>query len=143
MRDNDPNDEKNDPNYNFNNDINDDLLRYNKSEENYSKFFTKKEVDDGKLLAAVAYMSIFAILPYLSVTTNRFIKFHAKQGMNLLILEMLAAVGYIFLGFFAFLELLFRIVAFGLVILSVIGFINAFSGNAKKLPLMDKISLIK
>ena len=135
-------DEKYDANYNFHNDINDELLRYNKSETNFNKFFTQKEINEGRLFSAISYLCLFAIIPYLNDTTNRYIKFHAKQGMNLLILEMIVTVGHIFFGF-GFIGGLFSLMEFILFAYSVVGFIFAITGNSKKLPYLDVISVIR
>ena len=107
-----------------------------------SGVFTQKEINEGRLFSAISYLCLFAIIPYLNDTTNRYIKFHAKQGMNLLILEMIVIVGHIFFGF-GFIGGLFSLMEFILFAYTVVGFIFAITGNSKKLPYLDVISVIR
>jgi uncharacterized membrane protein len=45
-----------------------------------------KEIEDGKGMAILAY--IIALIPYFAEKNNKFVRFHAIQGMNLLILAV-------------------------------------------------------
>lgn len=100
----------------------------------------KKDIEDNKGIAALAYLIFF--LPLLAAKESKFAKFHANQGLNLLILSLAVnTVGAIIpiIGWFIILPLggLFTLILF------IMGIVNALNGTTKKLPLIGNIELIK
>ena len=85
------------------------------------------------LMGILSYLGVLVIIPYLVAKNNSFVKFHIKQGLILLIIE----VAMWFLGM-VFWPLVFIIWVVNLVvfILAIIGIINVTQGNEKKLPLV-------
>lgn len=113
-----------------------------------SKKFTKKEIEDGKCLAILSYVSILALIPYLTEKKNKYVMYHAKQGMNLFIIEVIVGALSPLLCLILFLiaplvGLILSIIGFALLILSIIGIINVCNGEAKELPIINKIKIIK
>ena len=104
-----------------------------------SKNFTKKEKEDGKVMAILAYIGILCLIPYFAEKNNKYVHYHAVQGINLFILEIIAyaATGILFFGFLAYIV---SVISF---ILSIIGIVNVCNGEAKELPLIKGIKLIK
>lgn len=98
----------------------------------------KKETN--KWINAVAYIVFF--VPLLADGENEEYKFHANQGLILLLFGIaIAVVGSIIpvIGWFLILPLggIFCFVLF------VMGIINSMNGNMKELPIIGKFKLIK
>jgi uncharacterized membrane protein len=101
-----------------------------------------KEVQEGKLFAVLAYISILCFVPLLLKRDNRFAYFHAKQGLILFLGEILAAI----LSVIPFFGLIIKAVAltvFSLV--SVVGIVQVLMGQYWKMPyvypIAEKITL--
>ena len=93
-----------------------------------------------KIIAALAYFGILFFLPLVVTPDSKFGKYHANQGLLLLILGFaLSVIGSIpILGWIAaFVGWIFFTVCF------FIGFINAINGEKKPLPLIGDFTLIK
>ena len=87
--------------------------------------------------AAMSYFLLLAPVLYLNRKDSEFIQFHAKQGSVLLVVFIL----FWFLGdidFFLF--KIFQLLIFGVVGLSVLGFIKALKGEKYRIPLVAEIS---
>jgi len=92
--------------------------------------FTPQEIEEGKTMAGIAYLGIIGFLiAYLAGKENRFTLYHAQQGLVLAIASLLAAVPVI--GWF--------ILSIAIIVLSIMGLINGFSGKVQPLPIIGKI----
>ncbi|MDP8234592.1 MAG: hypothetical protein P9M06_07360 [Candidatus Saelkia tenebricola] len=96
-----------------------------------------KEVHEGKLFAILAYIPILCFAPLFLKKDNRFAYFHAKQGLILLIGEVLAAV-FSVIPFFGVIIQFAAIVMFSLV--SVWGIIQVLMGQYWKMPYVYNIA---
>ncbi len=110
--------------------------------------FSKKEIEDGKLMGILSYIGFLAVIPYFVEKNNKFVMYHAKQGLNLFLLEMICSLALTIATPILFLLIgIIAIVSFvvgGLSIaLSVIGIINVLNGEAKELPIIEKYKLVK
>lgn len=128
--------------------LKDEAVKVLNDVKNDSKKFTKKEIEDGKGMSILAYISILALIPYLTEKENKYVMYHAKQGMNLFIIEVIVGALAPLLCLILFLiaplvSLILSIVGFALLILSIIGIINVCNGEAKELPIINKIKIIK
>jgi uncharacterized membrane protein len=127
----------------------------------------KKEIEDGKAMAILAY--ILAPIPYFAEKKNKFVRYHAVQGMNFFIV----VVGYIIVaniinrivweavagncvrsiysgslsgcssGMVSFVSWILGLIGLGLGIIAIIGIINAVQGQKKELPIFGKLKIIK
>ena len=109
----------------------------------------QKEADNDKLMGILAYLSILVLIPILAAPDSKFARYHANQGLILLIgeaawsvvhgvlstvftligLPVLAAVLSVFdLAFLAFM---------------IIGIVNVFNGEEKELPVIGKYQILK
>ncbi len=98
------------------------------------------DVEKNKGIAALAYLIFF--LPLLTAKDSAYAKYHANQGLVLLLLGIaVSIVGSIipFLGWFLILPVggIFTVVLF------VMGIVNAMNGKCKPLPLIGKLEIIK
>jgi uncharacterized membrane protein len=105
-----------------------------------SEEFDREDVEKNKVMAVLAY--ILFLIPLLAAKESKFAMFHTNQGL-VLFLGAIAVniVGGIIpiLGWFVILPLgnLF------IFILAIIGIINAAKGEAKPLPLIGGIKILK
>ena len=104
------------------------------------------------LMGVLAYIGILCLIPLLAAKDSEFAQFHAKQGLNLFLLEVGVAVLSWVLGFMsivgglAFLGLMTMaiwLVQIGFIVLSIIGIVNALNGKKEPLPIIGGIKLVK
>lgn len=102
--------------------------------------FEREDIEKNKVMAILAY--ILFLIPLLAVKDSPFSKFHTNQGLILFIAAIIInIVGYV-LPFIGWLIIL----PFGnlfVLILAIIGIINAANGTAKPLPLIGNFTLLK
>lgn len=101
--------------------------------------FKAEDIEKNKTMAGLAYILFF--LPLIAAPESDFGKFHANQGLILLILGV---GGNIILGIIPIIGWLLML-PFGLLVLAlaVMGIINGFGGKAKELPLIGSFRIIK
>lgn len=104
------------------------------SEKNY----TPEDIEKNKVVAAIAYAIFF--VPLLVDKDSEFGKFHANQGLLLLIVSLLgnAILTVSIIG-----VLLLPVLNVILLVLFIMGVINAINGEAKDLPVIGKYRLLK
>lgn len=111
------------------------------TEQNFDKNmeFELEDIEKNKTMAGLAYFIFF--LPLIAAPDSKFAKFHANQGLLLLILGV---GGNLILGMIPILGWLLM-VPFGIfvLVLGVMGLMNGFGGKAKELPLIGKFRIIK
>lgn len=110
---------------------------------------SKDDVEKNKVFAVLAYLGILVLVPLLAAKDSPFARFHANQGLVLLISAILlgfvmsfTTTALLFSGEFALAGLVYLLWLAPLVF-AVIGIINAANGEMKKLPLIGEITLIK
>lgn len=121
-----------------------DLL---KDVKNNSKKFDKKDIEENKAMACLAY--IVAPVPYFIEEKSKWVRYHAIQGMNFFIIFVcmclaVSIINSLILFPFPFLKGITRTIlyTFG-VVYALIGIINVCNGEAKELPLINKFKFIK
>lgn len=89
------------------------------------------------LMAVLAYIGILIIIPYLVAKDDDFVKFHIKQGLVLVVIELIVwFAGMMIWGLYPLLML----VNIATLVLSVIGIINVLQGSKKELPLVGQFA---
>ena len=113
---------------------------------------------DNRYNALIAYIPFLTFISYFKKTDSKFVEFHAKQGMALLLFQILYMVVYIifaqiritecswgscrkFLPIYIAIPINCILALF--LFLNVIGIINVFEGKARTLPLIGKLDLFK
>lgn len=108
-------------------------------EENNSNQFDTEDITKNKGISALAYIIFF--IPLIACAGSSFGKFHANQGLLLLIT---AVVGYIVLSIIPFIGwILLPLFSLAVFIYVIVGIVNAANGNAKELPVIGKFRIIK
>ena len=95
------------------------------------------DISSNKLMAVLAYIGVLVLIPLLAAKDSKFARFHANQGLILLICSIVS----FFVG--KMLPSLGYLLSVAILIFSIIGIINAVKGQAKQLPLIGKFVLIK
>lgn len=121
---------------------------------------TKDETDDfdaediakNKALSILSYIGFLFIIPIIAAPQSKFAKFHANQGLNLFIAELIigvassvvTAIAYMIADFIgSLIGAVFSILGIVTFVFMVIGIINAAQGKAKELPLIGNFRFIK
>jgi len=115
--------------------------------------FDPADIEKNKTIAGLSYLGILFFLPLVSAPDSRFGKFHANQSLLIMLLGIAggiifailvgiatAAFSWTFLGIVGVLSTIFNV---ALAALFIMGLVFAFSGKAKKLPLIGEITIIK
>lgn len=91
------------------------------------------------LMGILSYLGPLVIISYLMKKDDPFVKFHIKQGLVLLSIEVIIWVLSASL-FLWTLWPIYRIIHLALFVLSIIGIINATQEKEKELPLVGSLS---
>jgi uncharacterized membrane protein len=86
-----------------------------------------KDVNDNKVMAALSYAWILCLVPLLGKRDSKFAQFHAKQGLVLFVLELIAS-------FFMWFPVFGQLLMLALVVISVLGIVKALNGEWWKIP---------
>ena len=130
--------------------------------------FTKEDITSGKGMGILSY--ILPFIPFFVEKKNKFVIYHAKQGMNLLLIwiaySVFSAIASSLIkvkdcGDYGYLSELadkfgacakvtpwwvtVPLVLIGLIIflLCILGIVNVCNGKAKELPLVNKVKIFK
>ena len=93
-------------------------------------------------MAILSYISILVLIPIFAAKNSKFARFHANQGLVLLITAIILSIignilSRIHLGFISW---ILDVLVF---VFAIIGIINAAQGKAKELPFIGKYRLLK
>ena len=99
------------------------------------------DIDNNKFMAVLSYLGILVLIPLIAAKQSPYARFHATQGVNVLLVYISSSViTYIpFLPFDGLLSTALYVFAF---ILSIIGIINALKGEMKPLPLIGHLRVL-
>ena len=116
----------------------------------------QQDVEQNKVMAVLAYLGILVLIPILAAKESKFARFHANQGLILLITGVATGVAYsIFVPVVIKIESFISYVLAGIVgialglawllllVLAIIGIINAVKGEFKQLPLIGQFQILK
>jgi uncharacterized membrane protein len=119
------------------------------------------EMDDisrNKLMAVLCYLGVLIVIPYFQARNSRYVQFHLKQGVNLLIFDLICGFitgfinSFIEIGdeldylnnmFLLIISVPLAIIGLIIFIITISGIINAVSGKMKKLPIIGNFEIIK
>ncbi len=114
--------------------------------EDTTSTYSPDDIEKNKVMAILSYLGILVLIPIFAVKDSPYTKFHANQGLVLLIVEI---------GYSVITRIINSIIGVSLVwtllslvnllflALAILGIVNAVNGKAKKLPIFGEISLIK
>lgn len=94
--------------------------------------------DAHTLMGVLAYLGPLVIVPFIVAKDEPFVKFHIKQGLVLLCIEIIISIiaPMFFYGMYG----IMRLVHLAVTVLSIIGIVNVFQKKEKELPLVGGLS---
>ncbi len=98
-----------------------------KNQKESPKTSKDKDVQENKTIAALSYIWVLCLVPLLGKRDSEFAQFHAKQGLVLFIIEVIAGL---FVWFPVFGPLLMLV----LLVISVIGIVKTLNGEWWEAP---------
>lgn len=107
--------------------------------------YEKEDIEKNKVMAVLSYFGLLVLIPIFAAKDSKFAKFHANQGLVLFIVEIIinAAIGILkrimLRGLFGFIGSLLDLV---LLVVAIIGIVNAAQGKAKELPVIGKFKIL-
>lgn len=117
------------------------------------------DIQKNKGVSMLAYLGILFFVPLVACPDSKYGRFHANQGLVLLLFGIVVGVvlnilARIFLGIAGFslgllytFSTIFSVIGFvfGIIMLAfiVFGMVNTYNGKAKELPVIGKIHIIK
>ncbi|NQV89068.1 MAG: hypothetical protein HQ488_01985 [Parcubacteria group bacterium] len=95
----------------------------------------QSDLPDDRLIAAIGYLGILCLIPLLLKKESAFAQHHGKQGLVLLIAWVVLWIGNIvpILG-----QIVFSLGSIVLVILIILGMVNAIDGKMWNMPILGK-----
>lgn len=127
-------------------DINETLNDLNNTPDTTGEY-DPADIEQNKVFAILAYLGILVLVPILGAKESKFARFHANQGLVLLIAAIAIGIVIGILQFIPVLGIIFSIIGWvvniALLVLCIIGIVNACNGKAKELPLIGSIKILK
>ncbi len=120
--------------------------------EDSTNSFNEQDIKDNKVLSVFAYLGILVLIPIFGASESPFARFHANQGLVLLIAEIaygilnavVSGISVALLGILGMLvSAILNILNLAFLALIIIGIINVINGKAKQLPVIGGITLFK
>ncbi len=113
--------------------------------------FDANDITQNKAMGILAYFGPLCFVPMFAAKDSKFARFHANQGLVLLIAcvawaivsSILNAIILAISWRLYFLTTLISLLSIVFAILAIIGILNAAGGKAKELPIIGKIKLLK
>ncbi len=111
-----------------------------------------EDAEKNKMFGILAYLGILCLVPILAAKDSPFAKYHANQGLVLFIAWIVLAVAVniidailstILPASLGFIASILSLAYLGILILVVLGIINAAAGKCVPLPVIGGIKLLK
>jgi len=106
--------------------------------DNFNNQFDPQDIQTNKTISMLAYLIFF--LPLLACPQSKFGRFHANQGLLVLLMYIASYI----IGIIPFIGgIIGAILGLASLIFMILGMVNTSKGLAKELPLIGNISIIK
>jgi len=109
--------------------------------------YEAQDISANKSMSILSYIGILFLIPMFTAKDSMFAKFHVKQGIVLCVLAFVVGIitGILNVvlsvaGLYIVLLLLQLVLSLPVVVLMVLGIMNASQGKAKELPLIGKFA---
>ena len=142
-------------------DFSDKFNEYTSTEDKTYEF-DFMDISDNKVFALLSYIGILVLVPLIAAPKSKFARFHANQGLVLLIGEAAYSVargvllgvlrvlreftlfgGAVFGPVYWIVNIITGLFSLVFLVFAIIGIINAAQGKAKELPFISKFNIIK
>ena len=113
--------------------------------------YRAEDIDANRYVSILAYLHILVLIPLVAMKESPFTQYHAKVGLNLLLLHLAAEVtGSIVTSLIGWIPIIGWIVgiAFGLLnfvlwCVNIFGIVSAVRGKARELTVLESLKIIK
>lgn len=99
--------------------------------------------DQDKVMLVLAYLSLLALIPYLTVKDSLFVKWHARQGLALVIFAVAWSVLEAVVGLIPVVRMLVPLMAcamgVGYIVVAIMGITKAFAGERWRIPFISDV----
>ncbi len=113
----------------------------------YTAQMDAADIQNNKVMAVLAYLSWLVLIPLFAAKDSRFARFHVNQGIILAIIEIAIALVRAILGGIPLIGWIIRLavglISIAVLILAIIGIVNAVQGKAKELPIVGSFRIIE
>ncbi|MEE1006028.1 MAG: zinc ribbon domain-containing protein [Acutalibacteraceae bacterium] len=142
-------------------DFSDKFNEYTSTEDKTYEF-DFMDISDNKVFALLSYIGILVLVPLIAAPKSKFARFHANQGLVLLIGEAAYSVargvllgvlrvlreftlfgGAVFGPVYWIVNIITGLFSLVFLVFAIIGIINAAQGKAKELPFISRFNIIK
>jgi len=127
-------------------DFNDKFNEFNNTKDTTAEF-DQNDIQQNKAMAILAYLSWLVLIPLFAAKDSKFAKFHCNQGLTLFICSIACSLLMTILAFIPFVRwigfILGSLLGVAILILAILGIINAANGQAKELPIIGKFTILK
>ncbi len=105
------------------------------------------DIWNDKIMAVLAYLGFLVLIPMFTAKESKFVRYHVRQGLMLLVTELIFYVGYCILCFtvlsiswhlYSIVKII-GIIRYLFPVLTIIGIINVINGKEKELPVTGNI----
>ena len=122
-----------------------------KNMKDHTSEFDQTDIQNNKTMGILSYIGLLVLIPIFAAKDSKFARFHANQGLVLVIAQAIIttvlSITAVILGLIPyvgwFLALIVRLLIPVVYIPSIIGIINAAKGQAKELPIIGGIRILK
>ena len=99
--------------------------------------FDPKDVEENKVMAVLSYLGLLCLIPLLAKKDSKFAQAHAKQGLALLLTEVIAGVvsAVPVIGWFGG-----PILALLLLVVAIVAIVNVLQGKFWEIPVLYDLS---
>ncbi len=117
--------------------------------------FDPQDAKNAMAMGILAYLGPLALIPYFAEKDSAWARFHAIQGLNILIVAaavnivcsilslIFAFIPYIGGIIITLLSIISWVVSVGVGVLAIIGIVHAATGKAAELPVIKAIKIVK
>ena len=99
------------------------------------RYVDPKEVEANKILAAISYLGLLCLIPLFLKKSSPYVQFHAKQGLVLLIAEVIISFVNI-IPFFG--TIVWGLAGLVLFVVSILAFIKTWKGVSWEIPIVSE-----
>ena len=113
----------------------------------------QEDVEQNKIMAVLAYLGILVLVPLFAAKDSPYARFHANQGLVLLIASVVwnvavrivqLLISAIFFSIHGFLfAIILNIANVAVLVFIIMGIVNAVQGEEKELPLIGHYRILK
>lgn len=115
--------------------------------ESFDEDFTAdpEDVQKNKVMAIIAYFGCLCFIPLIVAKDSQFAKYHANQGLSLFIMSIVLSAVKMVLAFsdIPMVGMVVTVIQIGLLVLMVLGIVNAAGGKMKPLPVIGGFKILK